>query len=128
MKRIIEILGQSLIEYINERTIYKYQTIHHDFVPKWVRTAEDLLTYEDDIRKVNPYYTCYDGQLIYVRDEEKLYMLKDHTNSRSMSSWKAIGEHKKVKERQILEKEQELEYYKEQLEKTEKELEELKRN
>lgn len=127
MKHIIEILGQSLINYINERTIYKYQSIHHDFVPKWVRTAEDLLTYEDDIRKVNPYYTCYDGQLIYVRDEEKVYMLKDYTNSRSMSSWKAIGEHKKVKERQILEKEQELEYYKEQLEKTEKKLEELKR-
>ncbi len=91
MKRIIEILGQSLIEYINERTIYKYQTIHHDFVPKCVRTAEDLLTYEDDIRNVNPYYTCYNGQTIYVRDEEQLYMLTDYTNSRSMSSWKAIG-------------------------------------
>lgn len=91
MKRIIEILGQSLIEYINERTIYKYQSIHHDFAPKCVRTAEDLLTYEDDIRKVNPHYTCFDGQRIYVRDEEKTYMLTDYENSRSMSSWKAIG-------------------------------------
>lgn len=91
MKRFIEILGQSLIEYINERTIYKYQSIHHDFVPKCVRTAEDLLTYEDNIRKMNPYYTCYNGQTIFVRDEEQLYMLTDYTNSRSMSSWKAIG-------------------------------------
>lgn len=91
MKRIIEILGQSLIEYINERTIYRYQMIHHDFVPKWVRKLDDLLTYEDDIRTVCPYYTCYNGQLIYVRDEGKLYMLTDYTNSRSMSSWKAIG-------------------------------------
>lgn len=90
-KHIIEILGQSLIEYINERTIYKYQHIHHDFVPKYVHTAKDLLTYEDDIRKVYPYYTCYDGQRIYVRDEGKMYMLTDYTNSRSMSSWKEIG-------------------------------------
>lgn len=91
MKRIIEILGQSLIEYINERTIYKYQPIHNDFVPKCVRTADDLLTYEDDIRNMNPYYTCYNGQVIFVRDEEQLYVLTDYTNSRSMSSWKAIG-------------------------------------
>lgn len=91
MKRIIEILGQSLIEYINERTIYKYQPIHNDFVPKCVRTADDLLTYEDDIRNMNPYYTCYNGQVIHVRDEDQLYMLTDYTNSRSMSSWKAIG-------------------------------------
>lgn len=90
MKHIIEILGQSLIEYINERTIYKYQPVHHDFVPKHVHTAKDLLTYEDDIRKVNPHYTCYDGQRIYVRDEGKMYMLTDYTNSRSMSSWKVI--------------------------------------
>lgn len=94
MKHIIEILGQSIINYINERTIYKYHPIHPDFELKCVRAPEDLLTYEDDIRKANPYYTCYNGQMIYVRDEEKLYILKDHTNSRSMSSWKAIGEHK----------------------------------
>ena len=125
-KEIQKIVDAELKKRSDERTIYKYQSIHHDFVPKWVRTTEDLLTYEDDIRKVNPYYTCYDGQLIYVRDEEKVYMLKDYTNSRSMSSWKAIGEHKKVKERQILEKEQELEYYKEQLETAEKALEYLK--
>lgn len=91
MKRIIEILGQSLIEYINERMIYKYQPIHHDFVPKCVRMSADLLTFEDNIREMNPYYTCYNGQMIYVRDERKTYVLIDHENSRSMSSWKAIG-------------------------------------
>lgn len=94
MKHIIEILGQSLINYINERTIYKYQSIHHDFVPKWVRTAEDLLTFEDNIRTMYPDYTCYNGQRLFVRDEETVYMLTDYTNSRLMSSWKAIGEHK----------------------------------
>ena len=91
MKRIIEILRQSLIKYINERTIYKYQPIYNDFVPKNVRTSADLLTYEDNIRKMNPYYTCFDGQTIYVRDEGKVYMLTDHANCRSMSSWKVIG-------------------------------------
>lgn len=91
MKRIIEILRQSLIKYINERTIYKYRPIYNDFVPKSVRTSADLLTYEDNIRKMNPYYTCFDGQTIYVRDDGNVYMLTDHANCRSMSSWKVIG-------------------------------------
>ena len=70
-----------------------YKRKHFNFLKyKYVvKSLTELLTLEEDLRKIYPYYTCYNGQLVFVQDEKKLYMLKDETNTKSMLSWEIFG-------------------------------------
>ena len=76
------------LKYDIEIELYKRKHFNLEYV---VKSLTDLLTLEEDLRKIYPYYTCYHGQLVFVQNENKLYMLKDETNTKSMLSWERIN-------------------------------------
>lgn len=88
-----------IINDILNKTLYRYRAERWKFLSNsemlicsgYVKTASDLLNFENECKKINPYYNCYNGQLIYVRDENQIYMLKNYKNTKSMLSWEKFG-------------------------------------
>lgn len=84
-----------IINDILDKTLYKYRTEKWKCLSKsemlicsgYVTTASDLLNYENICKEIDPCYNCYNGQLIYVRDENQIYMLKNYKNTKSIISW-----------------------------------------
>lgn len=125
----IETVEKDILDYILNTEHYIFNWISNKEVQNFIQEYPD--DYEDMIylRVINAsssptiriYFEDHRNGVEYIERDTVLSTFRDTTKARWFE-WNG-----KVKERQILEKEQEIEYFKERLEKTEKELEKLKR-
>lgn len=126
----IEKLEKDIHDYIVNTEHYIFNWISNkevqNFIQEYPNEYEDMIYLRVINVSTSPtiriYFEIHPDDVEYIERNMVLSTFRDTTKARWLE-WNG-----KVKERQILEKEQELKYYKEQLEKTEKELEELKRN
>lgn len=126
----IEMVEKDILDYILNTEHYIFNWISNKEVQNFIQEYPD--DYEDMIylRVINAsssptiriYFEDHRNGVEYIERDTVLSTFRDTTKARWFE-WNG-----KVKERQILEKEQEIEYFKERLEKTEKELEKLKRS
>ena len=126
----IENVKKDILDYIVNTEHYIFNWIGYKEVQEFIEGFPD--DYEDRIYlsvidasispKIRIYFEDHPYEVEYIERTTFLPTFKDSTKARWLE-WNG-----NVKEIRIAEKEKELEYFKEQLEKTEKELEELKRN
>lgn len=126
----IEMMRKDILDYILNTEHYIFNWISNkevqNFIQEYPNEYEDMIYLR--VINVSPsptiriYFENHPDDVEYIDRHTVLSTFKDSTKARWFE-WNGM-----VKERQILEKEQELKYFKEQLEKTEKELEHLKNN
>lgn len=126
----IEMIRKDILDYILNTEHYIFNWISNkevqNFIQEYPNEYEDMIYLR--VINVSPsptiriYFENHPDDVEYIDRHTVLSTFKDSTKARWFE-WNGM-----VKERQILEKEQELKYFKEQLEKTEKELEHLKNN
>lgn len=124
----IEDVEKDILDYILSTENYIFNWIGHKEVQKFIEVYPD--DYEDMIYldvinasispKIRIYFEDHPEGVEYIERATYLPTFKDSTKARWLE-WNGD-----MKEKQIAEKEHEVEYYKEQLERTKKELEELK--
>lgn len=125
----IEDVQKDILDYIVNTEHYIFYWISNkevqNFIQEYPNEYEDMIYLRVINVSTSPtiriYFEIHPDDVEYIERNMVLSTFRDTTKAKWLE-WNG-----KMKERQILEKEQELEYYKEQLEKTEKELEELKR-
>lgn len=126
----IENLEKDVLDYILNTEHYIFYWISNKEVQEFIKEYPD--EYEDMIHisvinvstspTIRIYFEDHPYEVEYIERYMVLSTFRDTTKAKWLE-WNG-----KVKERQILAKEQEIEYFKRQLEKTEKELEILKNN
>lgn len=126
----IENVEKDILDYILNTEHYIFNWINNKEVQNFIQEYPDL--YEDMIylRVINVsisptiriYFEDHPDEVEYIERNTFLPTFKDTTKARWLE-WNG-----NIKDKLILEKEQEVEYFKKKLEETEKELEELKRN
>jgi hypothetical protein len=126
----IENVEDDILDYILKTEHYIFNWIENKEVQNFIQEYPD--EYEDMIylRVINVsisptiriYFTDHPNDVEYIERYTFLPTFKDTTKAKWLE-WKG-----NLKEKQILEKEVEIEYFKKKLEDSEKELEELKRN
>lgn len=125
----IEMVEKDILDYILNTEHYIFNWISNkevqNFIQEYPNEYEDMIylrvIHVSSSPTIRIYFENHPDDVKYIERYTVLSTFKDSTKARWLEC------NGKVKEKQILEKEQELEYFKEQLEKTEKELEELKR-
>lgn len=125
----IEMVEKDILDYILNTEHYIFNWISNkevqNFIQEYPNEYEDMIylrvIHVSSSPIIRIYFENHPDDVEYIERHTVLSTFKDSTKARWFE-WNG-----KVKERQILEKEQELEYFKKQLEKTEKELEKLKR-
>lgn len=125
----IENVEKDILDYILNTEHYIFNWIGHKEVQKFIETYPD--DYEDLIYinvinasispKIRICFEDHPDELEYIERFTYLPTFKELTKTRWME-WNGM-----LKEKQIAEKEREIEYFKKRLEETEKELEELKK-
>lgn len=125
----IENIEKDILDYILNTEHYIFNWISNKEVQEFIKEYPD--DYEDliylniiDVNIIPKIRICFENHPNNVEYIEKYTFLptfKDSTKAKWLE-WNG-----KIKEKQILTKEQEVEYFKKQLEKVEKELKELKR-
>lgn len=126
----IEDVQKDILDYIVSTEHYIFNWIYdkevQDFIKEYPNEYEDMIYINVIKAGIFPRIRiCFKGHpegVEYIDRDTYLSTFKDSVKARWLE-WNGM-----VKEKQIAEKEEQLEYYKEQVEKTEKELEELKRN
>lgn len=126
----IEVVKKDIFDYISNTEHYIFNWISNEEIQRFIEEYPN--DYEDRIylRIINVgtsptiriYFEGHPDDIEYIERSTVLSTFKDSTKSRWLR-WNG-----KVKEMRIAEKEDELKYLKEQLEKTENALEKLKRN
>ena len=125
----IEDIQKDIYDYITNTEHYIFYWISNrevqDFIKEYPDDYEDMIYLRvievSSLPVIRIYFEDHPDSIEYIERYANLSTFR-HAAKAQWLEWKG-----NVKEKQILEKEQQLEYYKEQLEKTEKELEELKR-
>jgi hypothetical protein len=125
----IEKLEKDIHDYIVNTEHYIFNWIENKEIQNFINEYPDnyenmIYVYVTNVSSsptIRIYFEDHPDGLNYIERYVVLSTFKDTTKARWLE-WNG-----KVKDKQIAEKEQDLKYYKEQLEKTEKELEELKR-
>ncbi len=125
----IEKLEKDIYDYIVNTEHYIFNWIGHkevqDFINEYPDDYEDMIhihvTNVGDVPTIKICFERHPDEIEYINRYAILSTFRHETKARWLE-WNG-----KVKEIQIAEKKREVEYYKEQLEKAEKELEELKR-
>ena len=131
VKNLITKIGNvqnEVLDYISNTEHYLFYWISDKAVQNFIKEYPD--NYEDmfyiivinvsDSPTIRIYFEDHPDGVKYIERYAVLSTFKDSTKARWLE-WNG-----KVKEKQIAEKEAQLKYYREQLEKTEKELEKLK--
>lgn len=126
----IEMVEKDILDYILNTEHYIFNWISNkevqNFIQEYPNKYEDMIylrvIHVSSSPTIRIYFENHPDDVEYIERYTVLSTFKDSTKARWFE-WNG-----NVKERQILEKEQELEYFKKQFEKTKKELEELKRN
>ena len=125
----IEKLEKDIYDYIVNTEHYIFNWISNvevqDFIKEYPDDYEDMIhIHVTNVSDIPTIKICFEGhpdEIEYINRYAILSTFRHETKARWLE-WNG-----KVKEIQIAEKKREVEYYKEQLEKAEKELEELKR-
>lgn len=126
----IENVEKDILDYILNTEHYLFYWISDKAVQNFIKEYPD--DYEDrfyiivinvsDSPTIRIYFEDHPDEVEYIERYAVLSTFKDSTKAKWLE-WKG-----NLKEKQILEKEQEVEYFKKKLEETEKELEKLKEN
>lgn len=126
----IENVEKDILDYISNTEHYLFYWISDKAVQNFIKEYPD--DYEDmfyiivinvsDSPTIRIYFEDHPDGVKYIERYMVLSTFKDSTKAKWLE-WKG-----NLKEKQILEKEVEIEYFKKKLEESEKELEELKRN
>lgn len=126
----IENVEKDILDYISNTEHYLFYWISDKAVQNFIKEYPD--DYEDrfyiivinvsDSPTIRIYFEDHPDEVEYIERYAVLSTFKDSTKAKWLE-WKG-----NLKEKQILEKEQEVEYFKKKLEETEKELEKLKEN
>ena len=127
--KIIDV-EKDILDYILNTEHYIFYWIHNkevqSFINEYPNEYEDMIHLIVKNSSTSPiikiYFENHPDEVDYIERYANLSTFRDEVKARWLE-WNGM-----VKEKQIAEKEEELEYYKRKFEETEKELEELKRN